>query len=33
VVLDITSIKKVPRDAMKKYVSESCLVIPTHPMW
>lgn len=33
VVLDVTSIKKAPSEAMKKYSPKSVLVIPTHPMF
>ena len=33
VVCDVTSIKKEPSEALKKYAPSSVLVIPTHPMF
>ena len=33
VMLDVTSIKKWPAEAMKKFAPKNALVIPTHPMF
>lgn len=33
IILDVCSIKSFPSNAMKKYASKNCLVIPTHPMF